>query len=86
VAALGYESVVFAQPSLLVGDRAALGQPLRSGEAWALRLLPVLNWLPRGVRPIRAEDVARSLLRAALAGEPGVRKLTSGEMQPEDSS
>jgi uncharacterized protein YbjT (DUF2867 family) len=29
---LSYESVVIAQPSLLLGDRAALGQPPRSSE------------------------------------------------------
>jgi len=85
VAGLGYESVVFAQPSLLIGDRAALAQPVRTGEEWALRLLPVLNWLPRGVRPIRAERVARSLLRAGIEGKPGVRMLTSGEMQRDDA-
>ena len=36
IAQLGYESVVIAQPSLLIGDRAALGQPTRgprSGHA-----------------------------------------------------
>lgn len=86
VVGLGYETVVFAQPSLLVGDRAALGQPVRTGEEWALRLLPVLNWLPRVVRPIRAGNVARSMLRAAIAGEPGVKKLTSGEMQQGDAT
>src|SRR6185295_248901 len=39
VAELGYDSVVIAQPSLLVGDREALGQPARGGEIWARRLL-----------------------------------------------
>ena len=32
ISELGYESVVIAQPSMLLGDRAALGQPARSGE------------------------------------------------------
>ena len=36
---LGYDSVVFAQPSLLLGDRESLGQPTRGTEAWARRLL-----------------------------------------------
>src|SRR5580692_6010749 len=36
---IGYESVVIAQPSMLLGDRAALGQPPRSGEMWTERLL-----------------------------------------------
>ena len=31
VAALGYESVVLARPSLLLGDRESLGQPTRAG-------------------------------------------------------
>ena len=39
VAMLGYESVAIAQPSLLLGDRTALGQPARAGERWAQRLL-----------------------------------------------
>jgi hypothetical protein len=79
---LGYESVVIAQPSLLMGDRAALGQPTRAGEEWAARLLrPVIGWVPRAVRPIRADTVARALLAAAVHAKPGVRMLSSGEMQ-----
>jgi uncharacterized protein YbjT (DUF2867 family) len=82
VAALGVESVVFVQPSLLVGNRAALGQPQRAGEAWALRLLrPVLGWVPRGVRPIAAIDVARAMLQAAVDARPGVRIVSSADMQ-----
>ncbi|NRF71840.1 NAD(P)H-binding protein [Aquincola sp. S2] len=83
VAQLGYETVVIAQPSLLVGDRAALGQPLRFGEAWALKLLrPVMGFVPRGVRPIAAEDVARAMLRVMSEAPKGVHVLRSGQMQP----
>ena len=79
---LGYESIVIAQPSLLIGDRAALGQPTRAGEVWITRLLnPVMALVPRGVRPIRASHVAESLLAATLAATPGVRMLSSGDMQ-----
>lgn len=82
VAQLGYESVVIAQPSLLLGDRAALGQPTRGGEVWAARLLgPVMGLVPRGVRPIRASAVAQALLVATLAAKPGVQRLSSGDMQ-----
>jgi len=82
VAALGYESVLIARPSLLLGDRAELGQPTRAGEAWAARLLrPVLCWVPRGVRPIDAERVARALLDGALNARPGVTVLASGVLQ-----
>jgi uncharacterized protein YbjT (DUF2867 family) len=79
---LGYESVVFAQPSLLVGDRAALGQPVRRGEVWATRVLgPVMRLVPRSIRPIQAVDVAAALIDATLNPRPGKRVLRSGQMQ-----
>jgi len=82
IAQLGYESVVIAQPSLLLGDRASLGQPTRSAEVWIARLLdPVMTLVPRGVRPIRAQQVAGALLDTTLAAQPGVRILSSGAMQ-----
>ncbi|MEO6362345.1 MAG: epimerase [Caldimonas sp.] len=82
VAALGYESVVVARPSLLAGDRAALGQPVRSGEVWATRLLrPVMGLVPGSIRPIAAADVAAALVAALAEARPGVRVVTSAEMQ-----
>ena len=85
IAQLGYESVVIAQPSLLLGDRAALGQPARSGEIWAARLLGPLGWIvPKAVRPIPAAAVASALLAAILDTKPGVRVLKSGAMQARD--
>ncbi len=83
VAGLGYASVLFAQPSLLLGDRAALGQPPRRAEAWAQRLLaPLSGLIPAGVRPISASAVAKALVAATLQAEPGVRVLASRELQP----
>ncbi len=83
IAALGFASVSFAQPSLLMGDRAALGQPARAGEVWATRLLGPVMWLvPKGVRPIQAHDVAAAMLRAVAEARPGVHVLSSGAMQP----
>ena len=82
VAALEFDTTVFAQPSLLLGDRGALGQPQRSGEIWATRLLgPVMGLVPRGVRPIQARAVAQAMLDAILAGGKGVRLLDSAGMQ-----
>ena len=82
VAALGYASVVIAQPSLLMGDRAALGQPVRNVEMLAAGLLrPLMGWIPRGVRPIAAADVAQAMLDATLAGKAGTSILGSGLMQ-----
>ena len=83
VATLGYRSVVIAQPSLLLGDRAALGQPVRTAERWATRLFtPVAGLVPRSVRPIEAGAVADALLAAMLEAAPGVRVLASKDMQP----
>jgi len=86
VQALGYPTLVFAQPSLLIGDRKALGQPERAGERRAERLLrPVMGLVPRGIRPIRAEVVARAMVRAILAAPAGVHVLSSAAMQSTDS-
>ncbi|MDZ7652401.1 MAG: NAD(P)H-binding protein [Burkholderiaceae bacterium] len=85
VTALGYDTVVLAQPSLLLGDRAALGQPRRLGEAaaqWLLR--PGLNLLPRRVRPIAATAVANALHAAAWNATAGVTRLPSARMQQSD--
>jgi uncharacterized protein YbjT (DUF2867 family) len=82
VAQLGYESVVIAQPSLLVGNREALGQPTRPGEVWAAKLLgPVMRLVPARVRPIEARTVAKALLRGMLEAKPGVQLLSSARMQ-----
>ena len=82
IAQLGYESVVIAQPSLLLGDRVALGQPARRGEIWAARLLGPLGWIvPKGMRPIPARTVASALLAAILDTKPGVHVLKSAAMQ-----
>lgn len=83
LAGLGYEAVVVARPSMLAGDRAALGQPERGGEQLALK---VSRWLrplvPANYRSIQAADVARALLRAVPAVQ-GQQVLLSGAMQPE---
>ena len=79
---LGYESLVIAQPSLLIGDRTALGQPTRSGELFAARFFaPVMSWIPAGVRPIEAATVAKAMVAALEQATPGTRVLSSAEMQ-----
>jgi uncharacterized protein YbjT (DUF2867 family) len=81
VAELGYDSVVIARPSLLVGDRAALGQPRRGGEVWARRLLePMSRLIPAGLRPVRASGVAAALLRGVLAAPSGVSRLENSAL------
>ena len=81
--ALGYASVTIARPSLLLGDREALGQPARphgsAGDALLRAAEPA-----RAAR--RAADRRRRRRRGAgrrdgRAASPGVRILASGEMQ-----
>jgi len=82
VGALGFASVVVARPSLLAGDRAALGQPPRAGERLALLLsAPMAALIPKSVRPIAARTVARGMIAALRQQRPGVRIVESGELQ-----
>jgi len=79
---LGFRSLVLARPSLLSGDRAALGQPTRLGERLALALAsPLAPLLPRAWRPIAAATVARALVQALQQTAPGVQVLSSAAMQ-----
>ena len=56
LAQLGFDTLAIARPSMLLGDRAALGQPLRNLEQLTLRANGVLQWiLPRNLRPIAAQ-------------------------------
>lgn len=85
VAQLGYETVVIAQPSLLLGDRGALGQPVRRAEDLATRFLGPVSWIvPRSVRPISAKSVAAAMFAEVLAASPGVCRLKTGAMQGGD--
>lgn len=81
LSALGFDTLVIARPSLLVGDRKALGQPVRAGEEIGVH---VSRWLapviPANYRPIHVEAVARALLKAVPESN-GRRIILSGELQ-----
>jgi len=80
LAALAFEGLVIARPSMLAGDRASLGQPLRPGEGYALALSRLLGPLiPRNYRSVAAADVARSLLTRVPVAR-GRTIVLSGEM------
>lgn len=79
---LGYPTLVIARPSLLLGDRTALGQPQRAGERIGEKAMAFLAPLtPVNYRPIAASRVAASMLRALAAGTPGAHIILSGAMQ-----
>ena len=80
--ALGFDALVVARPSLLLGDRAALGQPARLVEALSMRVARVLAPLiPQNYRAIDVTQVALALL-ARVPVARGVEVLLSGSMQP----
>jgi uncharacterized protein YbjT (DUF2867 family) len=81
--ALGFDTLVIARPSLLVGDRAALAQPTRVGEKlgqWVMGVFQPL--IPQNYRAIKASSVAAAMVQALVTGAPGVHVLPSGAMQP----
>ncbi len=80
--ALGFEVLVIARPSLLLGDRAALGQPPRMGERLGqLLAAPLAPLIPPAWRPIPADVVARALLRTLAKAPAGVQVLESSLLQ-----
>jgi uncharacterized protein YbjT (DUF2867 family) len=82
LAGLGFATLVIARPSLLVGDRTALGQPSRWGERLAQAVsAPLARLIPARVRPIEAETVARGMLAAMRQPGTGVRIVESAELQ-----
>lgn len=81
LAQLGFAQLVIVQPSLLLGDREALGQRHRTGEAIAQRLAPWLAPLtPARFRPIAAEQVAGALLQALASRGPGLHRLDNAQL------
>jgi len=79
--ALGYDALVIARPSLLMGNRKALGQPPRAGERAGMCVNALLGPLiPASVRAIAASDVAQALLERVPAAK-GLEVLSSGSMQ-----
>ncbi|MFZ2327914.1 MAG: nucleoside-diphosphate sugar epimerase [Rhodoferax sp.] len=82
LARMGFKSLVIARPSLIDGNREALGQPGRAGEGLGLKLARGLGpLLPANYRAIKASDIAHALIRHVKAAVPGVVTLMSGEMQ-----
>lgn len=65
--ALGLASLVILRPSLLDGERVER----RAGERLALLVArPIRTLIPKALRPVRAADVAASMLLAARAEAP----------------
>jgi uncharacterized protein YbjT (DUF2867 family) len=81
---LGFRCLVLARPSLLLGDRQALGQPRRHGEGLAQAIgRPLAGLVPARWRPVEADVVARALLRRLALAAPGVQVVESAALQRE---
>jgi len=81
LAQLPFEGLVIARPSLLTGDREALGQPVRTAEKVATAVSRLLGPLiPANYRPVAAVRVARALC-ARVPTARGRVVLLSGELQ-----
>jgi uncharacterized protein YbjT (DUF2867 family) len=83
LAKMPFEGLVIARPSMLVGNRELLGQPVRRGEVLADEFGKVLGFLiPANYKPIKASAVASALLDAVPSAK-GTSVLLSGSMQRE---
>ncbi|MGL6175455.1 MAG: hypothetical protein ACRC1U_00465 [Vibrionaceae bacterium] len=78
---LGFQGVTIARPSMLLGDRAALGQPKRTNEHYSeLIANALMAIIPDNYKPIAATSVAKALLSATPHAH-GVKILLSGAMR-----
>jgi len=85
LAQMPFEGLVIARPSMLVGDREAIGQPVRRWEVLASVLGKALGFLiPANYEPIKAAAVAKALLSAVPIAR-GSSVLLSGSMQRSES-
>lgn len=82
VAELGFESLAIMRPSFLMGDRkeSRPGEKIGIAVARALEFLLVGRF--RKYRPIRVEDVARAMARAAREAKPGRHVYHYDELVP----
>jgi len=77
---LPFDGLAIARPSLLVGDRASLGQPHRPGETIGFAIGRALVFLiPANYKPVEAKAVAQALL-ANVPQARGSKVLLSGSM------
>ena len=82
LAGLGYQALVIARPSMLAGERDALGQAERPAEKLGLLAMRLFKPLiPANYRAIAATQVAQALVKAVQDIDQGTRVLLSGEMQ-----
>jgi uncharacterized protein YbjT (DUF2867 family) len=81
LADLPFEGLVMARPSLLAGNREALGQPVRRGEVIGEAVAKAIGFLiPANYKPVAASAVAKALL-SNVPSARGRTVLLSGSMR-----
>lgn len=81
LAELDTDALLIARPSLLLGDRVALGQKPRSAEKLGAAVFRLLGpAMPSGLRPVEARHVAHALT-ANLPSAQGQTILSSAQIQ-----
>lgn len=81
VAGLGFETLVIARPSLLLGERARPRAMEKLGEAALALAEPLLIGPLRKYRPISAEAVAAALIASVRGRFPGMLTLESDALE-----
>lgn len=80
---LGFETLVIARPSLLIGERHALQQAPRRAESLSLTLFRWLDPIvPANYRARPGADVARALVHAVQSLPAGLHVLSGRALQP----
>ena len=75
---IGFEHLVIVRPSLLDGDRSALGQATRTGEAIGVALSRAFAFvIPKKYRAVPAGAVARSMINAIKESKARVEIIES---------
>ena len=77
ILAVGFASTVIVRPGLIDGQRAEPRALERAGILFSRALAPVL---PRGLKLNPAGNIARAMLKTALAGPPGVTIVSSEDL------
>lgn len=78
----GFDTLVIARPSLLLGERRALGQAARPAESLSIKAFKLLDPLiPASYRARPGADVARALVHAVQTRPSGLHVLSGNALQ-----
>lgn len=79
---LGFDTLVIARPSLLQGERRAMGQAARPAESLSIKAFKLLDPLiPASYRARPGADVARALVHAVQTRPSGLHVLSGNALQ-----